>query len=75
MEAQQYKRWNGTPAAPERQPAMQPFMRPPSPRDALDLLEQFGATVSVQRDQEIHGQGEEATSCYEFCVAVCAWSS
>jgi CRP/FNR family nitrogen fixation transcriptional regulator len=48
-----------------RRPAVQTFIQA-SPRDALDLLEQFGATVSVQRDQEIHGQGEEATSCYRI---------
>jgi CRP/FNR family nitrogen fixation transcriptional regulator len=44
-------------------PAVQPF-RHPKPRDALDLLEQFGTTVSLRREQEIHGQGEEASSCY-----------
>jgi CRP/FNR family transcriptional regulator, nitrogen fixation regulation protein len=38
----------------------------PAPRDALDLLEQFGATISVQREQEIHGQGVRATSCYRI---------
>ena len=48
-----------------RRPTVQTFVQA-SPRDALDLLEQFGATVSVQRDQEIHGQGEEATSCYRI---------
>jgi CRP-like cAMP-binding protein len=48
-----------------RRPAVQTFIQA-SPRDALDLLEQFGATVSVQRDQEIHGQGEEANSCYRI---------
>ena len=46
-----------------RQPAIQPFM-PPATRDALDLLEQFGATVSIQREHEIHGQGEQAKYCY-----------
>jgi CRP/FNR family nitrogen fixation transcriptional regulator len=36
-----------------------------SPRDdALELLEQFGVTVVVQRDREIHGQGERAQFCY-----------
>jgi CRP-like cAMP-binding protein len=55
-----------------QRPAMQAFIQPP-PRDALDLLEQFGTTVSVQRDQEIHGQGEQATSCYRIlrgCVRI-----
>ena len=43
-----------------------PAFMPPAPRDALDLLEQFGTTVTVQRDQEIHGQGEQASSCYRI---------
>lgn len=38
----------------------------PAPRDALDLLEQFGTTVSFQRDREIHGQGDPADSCYRI---------
>jgi CRP-like cAMP-binding protein len=46
-------------------PAMQPFLQAP-PRDALDLLEQFGTTISVQREQEIHGQGDQASSCYRI---------
>jgi CRP-like cAMP-binding protein len=48
-----------------RQPVMQPFI-PAPPRDALDLLEQFGTTVSIQRAQEIHGQGDQASSCYRI---------
>jgi CRP-like cAMP-binding protein len=40
--------------------------RSPAPRDALDLLEQFGSTVSVQREQGIHGQGDKAVSCYRI---------
>jgi CRP-like cAMP-binding protein len=48
-----------------RQPVMQPFI-PAAPRDALDLLEQFGTTVTVQREQEIHGQGDQASSCYRI---------
>src|SRR5579871_3198636 len=39
---------------------------PPAPRDALALLEQFGGTVSVARDREIHGQGDNATYCYRI---------
>jgi CRP/FNR family transcriptional regulator, nitrogen fixation regulation protein len=35
-----------------------------TPRDALSLLEQFGTTVSVRADREIHAQGDEATCCY-----------
>jgi len=41
--------------------------------DTLDLLEQFGSAVSVQRDREIHGQGDQANSCYRVlrgCVRV-----
>jgi CRP-like cAMP-binding protein len=40
--------------------------RSPAPPDALDLLEQFGSTVSVEREQEIHGQGDVAGSCYRI---------
>lgn len=46
-------------------PANRPFAQP-GPRDALDLLEQFGTTVSVQRDREIHGQGDQANCCYRI---------
>jgi len=42
-------------------PAMQP-----APRDALALLEQFGTTVSVHRDRQIHGQGDQAAWCYRI---------
>jgi CRP/FNR family nitrogen fixation transcriptional regulator len=48
-------------------------LMPVAARDALDLLEQFGATVSVQRDREIHAQGGQASSCYRIvsgCVRV-----
>ncbi len=44
----------------------------PSP-DPLDLLEQFGTTISVPRDREIHGQGDDAAWCYRVisgCVRV-----
>jgi CRP/FNR family nitrogen fixation transcriptional regulator len=37
--------------------------RPPAAPDALDLLEQFGSTVAVQREHEIHGQGDAAEYC------------
>jgi CRP/FNR family nitrogen fixation transcriptional regulator len=33
--------------------------------DALDLLEQFGTTIQVGRDHEIHGEGEAADWCYK----------
>jgi CRP-like cAMP-binding protein len=55
-----------------RRSAIQPFMQTTA-RDALDLLEEFGTTISVQREQEIHGQGEQARSCYRIlsgCVRV-----
>jgi CRP/FNR family transcriptional regulator, nitrogen fixation regulation protein len=42
-----------------------PVLRPP-PRDALALLEQFGTTVSVHRDGEIHGQGNTVDYCYRI---------
>jgi CRP/FNR family nitrogen fixation transcriptional regulator len=48
------------------------FALPASP-DTLDLLEQFGAAVSVQRDREIHAQGDQANCCYRIvrgCVRV-----
>jgi CRP/FNR family transcriptional regulator/CRP/FNR family nitrogen fixation transcriptional regulator len=32
--------------------------------DTLDLLEQFGSTVQVAREQEIHPEGEPAQFCY-----------
>jgi CRP/FNR family transcriptional regulator, nitrogen fixation regulation protein len=38
----------------------------PGIRDALDLLEQFGTTISVQHDREIHGQGDRANWCYRI---------
>jgi CRP/FNR family nitrogen fixation transcriptional regulator len=39
--------------------------QPPTP-DALDLLEQFGSTVTVQREHEIHGQGDTADYCWRI---------
>jgi len=45
--------------------AVQPF-RQPAPSDALDLLEQFGGTMSIQREREIHCQGDQAASCYRI---------
>jgi CRP-like cAMP-binding protein len=53
--------------------AVLPPSKHPVPRDALDLLEQFGTTISVDRDREIHGQGDPATYCYRIlsgCVRV-----
>ncbi len=37
---------------------------PLAPRDPLALLEQFGSTITVHRDREIYGQGDEAAYCY-----------
>jgi CRP/FNR family nitrogen fixation transcriptional regulator len=48
------------------------FALPAAP-DTLDLLEQFGSAVSVQRDREIHAQGDQANCCYRIvrgCVRV-----
>jgi CRP/FNR family transcriptional regulator, nitrogen fixation regulation protein len=52
-----------SPGTLSRGPANHGFARP-ARRDALDLLEQFGTTVAMEREQEIHGQGQEACSCY-----------
>jgi CRP-like cAMP-binding protein len=41
-------------------------LTPAAKRDPLDLLEQFGTTVSMQHDREIHGQGERADWCYRI---------
>jgi CRP/FNR family nitrogen fixation transcriptional regulator len=51
--------------APARRAAI-PSVLQPVPRDALALLEQFGTTVSVHRDRQIHGQGEQADCCYRL---------
>jgi CRP/FNR family nitrogen fixation transcriptional regulator len=37
---------------------------PAAPPDALDVLEQFGTTIRVKREQEIHPQGEGVHFCY-----------
>ncbi len=38
----------------------------PESHDALSLLEQFGTNVSINRDRQIHGQGDEADFCYRI---------
>ncbi len=38
----------------------------PAPRDPLALLEQFGTTVSVRGDRQVHGQGDKADYCYRI---------
>ena len=58
---------DGTALWQRRRPALgHPSRAAPAPRDALDLLEQFGTTISVQRDREIHGQGDQADCCYRI---------
>jgi CRP-like cAMP-binding protein len=42
-----------------------PFV-PVAPRDALDLLEQFGTSVAIQRDREVVAQGDQAAWCYRI---------
>ncbi|HVC61540.1 MAG TPA: helix-turn-helix domain-containing protein [Acetobacteraceae bacterium] len=41
-------------------------IRTPATPDALDLLEQFGSTVTVRREHEIHGQGDAAEYCWRI---------
>ena len=43
---------------PKTRSALQRMKPHPVPPDALDLLEQFGVTVTVQRGHEIYGQSE-----------------
>ena len=33
-------------------------------RNELDVLKQFGSTVTVQRDEELYGQGDVADCCW-----------
>ena len=45
----------------------------PAPRDALALLEQFGTTISIERDRQIYSQGDEAGCCYKIlcgCIRI-----
>lgn len=42
----------------------------PRPRDALALFEQFGTTVTLQRDREIQAEGSRAEFCYRI-IAGC----
>jgi CRP/FNR family nitrogen fixation transcriptional regulator len=53
----------GNPAV--RRSAIPPMMQT-APYDALALLEQFGTTVSVHSDRQIHGQGDRADCCYRI---------
>ena len=43
-----------------------PSLARTAPRDALDLLEQFGTTITAERDREILGQGDRAEFCYKI---------
>jgi len=52
-------------ANPGRQMAIASQPRP-EPRDALDLLEQFGSNVAIERDHEILSQGDRAEYCYKI---------
>jgi len=52
-------------AKTDRSPAIPPSLQPLA-QDALDLLEQFGMTVSIQREHEIHGQADRADYCYRI---------
>jgi CRP/FNR family nitrogen fixation transcriptional regulator len=52
-------------AQPVRSVPSRVVSRPSAP-DALDLLEQFGSTVTLQREQEIHGQGDSAEYCWRI---------
>ena len=45
-------------------PAMTAPARRPAGPDPLDLLEQFGTTLAVQREHEIYAQGDEAEYCW-----------
>jgi CRP/FNR family nitrogen fixation transcriptional regulator len=57
----------------ERSVSTVPPLRAIPSRDPLDLLEQFGSTISVPRDREIYGQADEAAWCYRVvsgCVRV-----
>ncbi|MGE0225188.1 MAG: helix-turn-helix domain-containing protein [Acetobacteraceae bacterium] len=60
-------------ASASHSPVMSP--RPPAVAtpDALDLLEQFGTTVRLQRDGEIHAEGDDAQACYRV-ISGCARS-
>jgi hypothetical protein len=35
--------------------------------DTLDLLEQFGITVTIRRGHEIYGQGQPTAFCWRIC--------
>ncbi|HTB47422.1 MAG TPA: helix-turn-helix domain-containing protein [Acetobacteraceae bacterium] len=41
-------------------------LRQPATPDAIDLLEQFGSTVTVQREHGICGQGDAADYCWRI---------
>ena len=56
---------------PKNRSALQKTKSHPVTPDALDLLEQFGITVTVQRGHEIYGQSEPTEFCWRI-VSGCA---
>jgi CRP-like cAMP-binding protein len=52
--------------APQTRSFAAPTIRHAATPDALDLLEQFGTTMVVQREHEIHGQGDNAECCWRI---------
>ena len=56
---------------PKNRSAPQKMKHHPVTPDALDLLEQFGITVTVQRGHEIYGQSEPTEFCWRI-VSGCA---
>ena len=51
---------------PKTRSALQTMKPHPVTPDALDLLDQFGITVTVQRGNEIYGQSEPTESCWRI---------
>ena len=51
---------------PKTRSALQTMKPHPVTPDALDLLEQFGVTVTVQRGHEIYGQSEPTEFCWRI---------
>ena len=51
---------------PKTRSALQKMKPHPVTPDALDLLEQFGITVTVQRGHEIYGQSEPTEFCWRI---------
>jgi CRP/FNR family nitrogen fixation transcriptional regulator len=47
-----------------QRPAARPVQSRVGEPDTLDLLEQFGTTVRLHREQEVHAEGDSADYCY-----------